>query len=81
MLHRLAKIDATLLALLFYTSVEDGGAGCFLCHSGNLLTDQQHHRIGFPQIGAGIGGDGSDGVPPWLPEHWTTVLRSALRAC
>ncbi|MBP8949313.1 MAG: c-type cytochrome [Candidatus Promineofilum sp.] len=33
-------------ALLFY-----GEAGCAQCHSGNLLTDQQFHNIGVPQIG------------------------------
>ena len=32
-------------ALLFY-----GEAGCAQCHSGNLLTDQQFHNIGVPQI-------------------------------
>ena len=35
-------------ALLFY-----GKAGCAQCHSGNLLTDQQFHNIGVPQLGPG----------------------------
>jgi cytochrome c peroxidase len=35
-------------ALLFY-----GPAGCVQCHSGNLLTDQQFHNIGVPQLGPG----------------------------
>ena len=35
-------------ALLFY-----GQAGCAQCHSGNLLTDQQFHNIGVPQLGPG----------------------------
>jgi len=35
-------------ALLFY-----GEAGCAACHSGNLLTDQQFHNIGVPQLGPG----------------------------
>ena len=35
-------------ALLFY-----GEAGCAQCHSGNLLTDQQFHNIGVPQLGPG----------------------------
>lgn len=35
-------------ALLFY-----GEAGCATCHAGNLLTDQDHHNIGVPQIGPG----------------------------
>jgi cytochrome c peroxidase len=37
-------------ALLFY-----GEADCARCHTGNLLTDQQHHNIGVPQIGPGKG--------------------------
>ncbi|MCA9974611.1 MAG: c-type cytochrome [Anaerolineales bacterium] len=37
-------------ALLFY-----GTAGCANCHAGNLLTDQQAHNIGVPQIGPGKG--------------------------
>lgn len=37
-------------ALLFY-----GQARCVSCHSGNLLTDQQFHNIGVPQIGPGKG--------------------------
>lgn len=35
-------------AILFY-----GEAGCAACHSGNLLTDQQFHNIGVPQLGPG----------------------------
>ncbi len=35
-------------ALLFY-----GEAGCAACHGGNLLTDQQFHNIGAPQLGPG----------------------------
>jgi cytochrome c peroxidase len=37
-------------ALLFY-----GKANCASCHSGNLLTDQQHHNIAVPQLGPGKG--------------------------
>ncbi|MBE2200926.1 MAG: cytochrome-c peroxidase [Anaerolinea sp.] len=37
-------------ALLFY-----GPAGCANCHAGNLLTDQQPHNIGVPQVGPGKG--------------------------
>jgi cytochrome c peroxidase len=36
-------------ALLFY----GGEAGCGACHSGSLLTDQQFHNIGMPQVGPG----------------------------
>lgn len=35
-------------AILFY-----GEAGCSNCHSGSLLTDQQFHNIGIPQMGPG----------------------------
>ena len=35
-------------ALLFY-----GEAGCSACHSGVLMTDQQYHNIGAPQLGPG----------------------------
>jgi cytochrome c peroxidase len=35
-------------ALLFY-----GEAGCASCHGGNLLTDQDYHNIGVPQLGPG----------------------------
>ena len=35
-------------ALLFY-----GEAGCGQCHSGSLMTDQQFHNIGVPQLGPG----------------------------
>jgi cytochrome c peroxidase len=35
-------------ALLFY-----GEAGCAKCHSGSLLTDQEHHNIGIPPLGPG----------------------------
>lgn len=35
-------------ALLFY-----GKAGCAQCHSGSLMTDQDFHNIGVPQLGPG----------------------------
>ncbi len=41
-------------ALLFY-----GEAGCAACHSGVLMTDQEFHNIGVPQVGPGKG----DGAP------------------
>ncbi len=39
-------------ALLFF-----GAARCAECHSGNLLTDQQPHDVGVPQVGPGKGGE------------------------
>ena len=37
-------------AILFFTPVNQGGAGCNRCHSGNGFTDSEHHAVGFPQI-------------------------------
>jgi cytochrome c peroxidase len=37
-------------ALLFY-----GAANCSSCHTGSLLTDQQHYNIGVPQLGPEAG--------------------------
>ena len=42
-------------ALLFY-----GPAGCAACHSGSLLTDQQHHNVAAPQVGPGKGLESPD---------------------
>jgi cytochrome c peroxidase len=42
-------------ALLFY-----GEAGCSQCHSGPLLTDQQFHNVGVPQLGPGKDESGLD---------------------
>ncbi|MFT4925998.1 MAG: cytochrome c peroxidase [Phenylobacterium sp.] len=54
--------DATALtepakrgAKLFYQSVEDGGANCASCHSGDFFTDEQFHNIAAPQFGHGKG--------------------------
>ena len=45
-------------ALLFHTSVAEGGAGCATCHVGDKFTDEQFHVLAVPQIGPGKG----DGV-------------------
>lgn len=45
-------------AVLFFTSEQDGGGDCSRCHSGDFFSDEDHHVIGFPQIGPGTG----DGV-------------------
>ena len=42
-------------ALLFY-----GEAGCASCHSGVLMTDQEFHNIGVPQLGPGKDDSGLD---------------------
>ena len=37
-----------------------GDNNCASCHSGSLMTDQQHHNIGVPQIGPGKDASGLD---------------------
>lgn len=34
-----------------------GVASCANCHTGNLLTNQEHHNIAIPQLGPGTGDD------------------------
>ena len=41
-------------AILFYKTVEQGGAGCVTCHSGSFFTDEDFHVAGFPHVGTGI---------------------------
>jgi cytochrome c peroxidase len=47
-------------AVLFLSSVEQGGAGCNSCHTGDFFTDEKFHVVAIPQIGRGKG-DGSTG--------------------
>ncbi|GLQ33230.1 cytochrome-c peroxidase [Litoribrevibacter albus] len=42
-------------ALVFFTSIADGGAGCSSCHSGDFFTDEAFHNLAMPQIGEGKG--------------------------
>jgi cytochrome c peroxidase len=42
-------------ALLFFRTVEEGGADCASCHSGDFFTDEDFHAICAPQIGRGKG--------------------------
>lgn len=42
-------------ALLFYRPVEQGGAGCAACHSGDFFTDEQFYTLAVPQVGPGKG--------------------------
>ncbi|MCP5048954.1 MAG: cytochrome-c peroxidase [bacterium] len=44
-------------AVLFFKSVEKGGANCAGCHSGDFFTDEKYHNIAMPQIGRGKGDD------------------------
>jgi len=46
-------------ALLFFSSVADGGANCASCHSGDFFTDEKFHNLAMPQMGRGKG-DGAD---------------------
>ncbi|WP_290518072.1 cytochrome c peroxidase [Alcanivorax sp.] len=47
-------------AILFYSSVEKGGAGCVSCHSGDFFTDESFHNLAMPQIGFGKELNGND---------------------
>lgn len=40
-------------ALLFFRSIEEGGAGCVSCHSGAHFSNEKFYVSGFPQIGRG----------------------------
>ena len=44
-------------AMMFFGSIEDGGANCASCHSGDFFTDEQFHVAAMPQIGRGKGND------------------------
>ncbi|MEJ2418462.1 MAG: cytochrome c peroxidase [Exilibacterium sp.] len=49
-------------ALLFFTSVSEGGAGCNTCHSGDFFTNEEDAVAAFPQLRddrgrGGISGD------------------------
>ncbi len=47
-------------ALLFYRTIEEGGANCASCHSGDFFTDESFHAVAMPQVGRGKG-DGTTG--------------------
>jgi cytochrome c peroxidase len=57
-------------ALLFFRSVEEGGAGCASCHSGDFFTDESFSSISAPQIGRGKG-DGATGTSDFGRERET----------
>lgn len=42
-------------AALFFISVEQGGAGCNSCHTGDFFTDEKFHVLAIPQFGRGKG--------------------------
>jgi len=42
-------------ATMFFSSIDNGGANCTSCHSGDFFTDEQYHVLASPQIGRGKG--------------------------
>ena len=48
-------------AKLFFNSVDDGGANCASCHSGDFFTDEGFHVVAMAQVGRGKG-DGEHGT-------------------
>lgn len=44
-------------AVMFFDSIEDGGANCTSCHSSDFFTDEQFHVMATPQVGRGKGDD------------------------
>jgi len=47
-------------AALFFTSVDEGGAGCSQCHSGDFFTDESMQNTATIQIGEGKGNGNED---------------------
>lgn len=41
------------------------GMGCGRCHSGSLLTDQEFHNTGLPQLGPGMNANNFGTIPGW----------------
>lgn len=48
-------------AMLFLDTIDNGGANCVSCHSGDFFTDENFHVVAMPQLGRGKG-DGDDGT-------------------
>jgi cytochrome c peroxidase len=48
-------------AISFFTPIDDGGAGCSRCHSGDSFSDEGHHATGFPQLFDDFGRGGANG--------------------
>ena len=44
-------------AISFLSTVEQGGANCVSCHSGDFFTDEKFHVLATPQLGRGKGND------------------------
>lgn len=51
--------DAKSGAILFFTSISEGGAGCSGCHSGDRFTSERFANVAMPQVGRGTGSGAS----------------------
>ncbi|MBQ4844719.1 cytochrome c peroxidase [Pseudoalteromonas sp. MMG005] len=65
--HRYVNGDSSALteqqkrgALLYFTSREDGGAGCDTCHGGPRFTREGFVNVAYPQFGIGTQANNSD---------------------
>ena len=47
-------------ALIFFNTVQEGGADCVACHTPPIFTDEQYHNIAVPQFGKGKQPNGED---------------------
>jgi cytochrome c peroxidase len=65
-------------ALVFFSTTAQGGAQCAQCHRGDFFTDERHHVVGFPQIGAGMG-DGVGGRDDFGRERQTLASSDRYR--
>ena len=55
-------------AVLFFSGIENNGAGCYQCHSSEHFSDEQFHVLAIPQIGKGknVGRYGDDDFGRYL---------------
>ncbi|MFC3032283.1 cytochrome-c peroxidase [Pseudoalteromonas fenneropenaei] len=65
--HRYVRGDKQALsdaqkrgAISFFTPVNQGGAGCVACHSGERFTNEGFFNLAFPQMGIGKGENHED---------------------
>ncbi len=65
-------------ALLFFGDTSDQDLACVQCHSGDFFTDEDHHTIGFAQIGPGKG-DGTNGDHDFGREQQTADAAHRFR--
>jgi cytochrome c peroxidase len=60
-------------ARMFFATVEQGGANCASCHSGDFFSDEKYWVLAVPQIGRGKTdlNDFGDGIDDWGRGHVT----------